>query len=515
MQMNRNYNGLLGKVIFIGAFIGLFFLYHLNETLFYPPQSVHIWRQTNSLSIAHNYYQDNLPFLQPEMHNQFCDQGNSGKAVGEFPVIYYFVGQLWKLFGKQEWIFKLVHLTILFFGLYALFLGASRIIKNRFFAGFLSLLVFTSPMLVYYGLNFLPDVPALSFVFIAWYFMLRFTDQRKMVSLWVAAAFFCLAMLLKITSALSFIALGGWILYELIFQKENARIFRFRWVHFLPFSLVILFVFAWYWYAGHYNNLHGGHFSYHGIWPVWEMSKDQFHRIIDALDKIYFKELFLPFTQYVTGILWLALILFYRKLTPVFRYFMLVLPAGFIMQNLLWFQVLEGHDYYVINLLVVLVAVWIVFLTRATRLKRKYQYMLSVVLAAFLIWNALTCQERARLRYEGWMNEMYNNHFKALNEIQPIFEEWGIQPDDKVISIPDYTINGSLYFMNRKGYTDFGSDFSKRETYFNRMEQGAKYLIINDSTVLNRDVIQPFIVDKIGQYKNVFVYDLTEVDRPE
>jgi hypothetical protein len=47
------------------------------------------------------------------------------------------------------------------------------------------------------------------------------------------------------------------------------------------------------------------------------------------------------------------------------------------------------------------------------------------------------------------------------------------------------------------------------------MEQGAKYLIINDSTVLNRDVIQPFIVDKIGQYKNVFVYDLTEVDRPE
>ncbi len=138
-------NRIIGNFIFIAVFIGLFFLYGLNETMFYPPQSLHIWRQTNSLSLTQNYYQYNLPFFQPEMHNQFCDQGYSGKAAGEFPIIYYAVAQLWKVFGKHEWIFKLVHLLILFFGLFLLFQTLSRIIDNRFWAGFLSLLV--SPLL--------------------------------------------------------------------------------------------------------------------------------------------------------------------------------------------------------------------------------------------------------------------------------------------------------------------------------------------------------------------------------
>jgi hypothetical protein len=515
MQVNQFQKRMAGNILFTGVFIGLFFLYNFDETMFYPPQSVHIWRQTNSLSLTHNYYEHNVPFFQPEMHNQFCDQGNSGKAVGEFPVIYYLVAQLWKLFGKHEWIFKLVHVTILFFGLFALFLGLSRIIKNRFLAGFLSLLVFTSPMVVFYGPNFLPDVPALSLIFMAWYFILRFKDSRSLIHLWISAALFCVAMLLKITSALSFVALGGWILFELLFQKKENRIFRFSVKHFIPFLLVIILVFAWYWYADYYNDQHGGHFSYHGIWPVWQMTSDQFHRIIDALDKIYFKELFLPYTQYITVGVWLFMIIIFKKLKPVFRYFIIVLPIGFVIQNLLWFQVLEGHDYYVINLLVVLVAVWTVFLMQVDQLKPLYKSVASVVLFAFLVWNAITCREREFTRYEGWMNEMYNRNFKALIEIQPVFREWGVQKNDKVISIPDFTINGSLYFMNRKGYTDFANDFSKAEAFYNCMDQGAKYLVVNDSTILKNEVIQPFLVDKLGEYKNISVYDLRDVKKPE
>ena len=513
MNLNRINNRITGNVLFIALFLGLFFYFNLDETMFYPPQSVHIWRQTNSLSLTHNYYEHNVPFLQPEMHNQFCDQGTSGKAVGEFPVIYYLVAQLWKVFGKQEWIFKLVHLTILFLGLYALYLSLSKIIKNHLLAAFPGLLLFTSPMVVFYGPNFLPDVPALSFVFMAWYFVLRFLDRRRMVHLWVSAALFCLAMLLKITSAISFIALGGWILFELLFLKKENRHFNFSLKHFIPFLPVLLVVFVWYWYADHYNDLHGGHFSYHGIWPVWQMTSEQFHRIMDALDKIYFKELFLPFTQYITVGVWIYLVVIIKKLKPVFRFFILVLPAGFVIQNLLWFQVLEGHDYYVINLLVVMAAVWAVFLMQVNKLQPSYKLVASVLLFALLIWNAITCRERTLTRYEGWMNEMYHKNFKALMEIPPLLQEWGIRKNDKVISVPDFTINGSLYFMNMKGYTNFANDFTKAEAFYQRIEQGASYLIVNDSTLLKNEVIRPFITNKVGEYKNISVYDLREIEK--
>lgn len=104
------------------------------------------------------------------------------------------------------------------------------------------------------------------------------------------------------------------------------------------------------------------------------------------------------------------------------------------------------------------------------------------------------------------MNELYDNNYKALTHIEPSFEKWGIKKDDKIISIPDYTINGTLYYMNRKGYSEFGSDFSKVETFYQRIAQGAKYLVINDSTILSNEYLKPFVNNKIGQYKNVSVY---------
>ncbi len=501
---------LTANILFVSVFIGLFYLYDLNHSLFTPPQSVHIWRQTNCLSLTLNYHQYDLPFLEPEMHNQFGGGGYSGKAAGEFPVIYYFVARLWDVFGAHEWIFKLVQVFILFFGLYALFHGLKYIIKNQLLAGFLSLLIFTSPMVVFYGPNYLPDVPSLSFVFIAWYFVIRFLKNRNVMDLWLSALMFCLAMLLKITAALSFIALGGWIIIEVFLMKKDQCVFCFRWKHFVPFLLAIIPVISWYLYVDYYNRIHQGHISFHGIWPIWNMTQEQFSRIIDVLDKIYFKEMFLPFTQYLTFAVWLFLIVRIRSLKPVLRYFIVVLPLGMAIQLILWFQVLEGHDYYLINLIIVFVFVWAVFLAQLKKMKPQFKIAASVLAVAFLTWNAIACRDRIQNRYLGWMNEMYHR-MEALTEIEPLFQEWGVQPEDKVISLPDNTINGSLYYMNRKGYTEFGSDFTREEGFYLRIEQGAKYLIVNDSTIINNDHIRPFTQNKLGEYDNIIVYDIQNI----
>lgn len=515
LNLTDKQSGIVANLVFAVVFIILLFVFGLNKTMFEPPQSVHIWRQTNSTSMAQNYYQDNVPFLEPAVHNQWCEGGFSGKTAGEFPVIYFVVAKIWDVTGYNLFIFRLVQVLILFTGLFLLFRSLQVLFNNKLWAVFISILLFTSPMVVFYGPNFLPDVPALSFVFIAWFFIVMFLVKRNQYSLWLSALFFCLSMLLKITSALSFLALGGWILFELLFQKEEKRIFNFKLAQFIPFILVIPVVIAWYWYVEYYNGLHGGQVSYHGIWPVWEMTKEQYLRIIDALNKIYFKELFLPYTQYLTLAVWVYLLITIKKLPLVLRYFIIVLPIGMLVELLLWFQVLEGHDYYTINLLVVFVAVWAIFFYSIKEKKLIKHPVFYTVGLGFLIFNVVTCQTRIETRYTGWMNSMYVDRMKALTEIEPYFNELGITRDVKVISIPDYTINASLFYMNRKGYTEFASDFSKTETFYSRIEQGAKYLIVNDTTILHKPEIQPFIVNKLGEFKNIWVYDLREIKKPE
>jgi hypothetical protein len=69
--------------------------------------------------------------------------------------------------------------------------------------------------------------------------------------------------------------------------------------------------------------------------------------------------------------------------------------------------------------------------------------------------------------------------------------------------------------MNRKGYTQFGSDFSKEEGFYNRINNGAKYLVINDTTIIHNPEIQPFIINKLGEFKNIWVYDLRGIQPPQ
>ena len=494
--------------IFALLFASLFWIYGYHSTFSQPPQSVHTWRQTNSLSMTQMYYQYNVPFLEPEIQNQISDDGLSGKTVGEFPVIYFLVAKAWQLFGKSEWLFRVFHWLILFAGAFMLFRMMGKITGNPFMAAFVPLLMMTSPMIIFYGPNFLPDAPSLAFILISWYFLYSFIQKRKMLPLWLSAFFFFLAISLKITAATSFIAIGGWVLLETLFLPREKRLFRFRLVHYIPFIIVMAALVAWYWFVYYYTDLHKGSFSYLGIWPIWKLSGEQFHRIMDTLDKIWFRDFFWPPLQYATFALWLFLLTQWGKLKPIMRYMLLVMPLGLAGILALWFQVLEGHDYYMISQIQTFLVIWIIFFIyfRDTRVSGyKAVNVIWIIVVIFLAYNG---RKRHLERYTGWMNEGYKVHFESLTTIQPWFTQWGVGENDLVISLPDYSINASLYYMNRKGYTDFASDFSREETFVKRIGQGAKFLVVNDSTILNRPEVSKFTLYPAGQYKNIRVYDL-------
>ena len=505
-------NSLINRRWFAGfLFILLFFalcgLYSYPVTFREPPQSVHTWRQTNGLSMTQMYYQYDLPFFEPAIQNRISEEGLSGKTAGEFPVIYYVVAKIWKLLGQSEWSFRLVHLAILFAGLFLLFKMLTPVTGSPLRAGFIAMLVFTSPMIIFYGPNFLPDVPSLAFLFIAWYFLHSFVVRRSDGKLWLSALFFFLAIGLKITAGTSFLAIGSWVIGESLFLPEEKRIFSFRPRHFLPFVVSLLLVAGWYFYVDYYTTLHRGSFSHMGIWPVWKMTSEQFDRILVALDQVWFKEFFWPPLQYVTLAVWLFLLALISRLHPFFRWMVVVMPLGFLVILVLWFQVLEGHDYYLISQVQVLVVVWAIFFAFLKEWKWLAHPRTAVALILLFALLANNGRHRHKAR-SGWMNDGYKNHMEALTEIAPKFIEWNIGADDLVISIPDYSINASLYYMNRQGYTDFASDFSKEETFLRRIEQGAKFLVVNDTTILGRPEVARFAIHPLGTYRNIRVFDL-------
>jgi len=198
------------------AFFLLIFsaIYNYQDILFKPPQSIHMWRQCDCLSVTLNYYQDKNPFFKPSFHNLGND--GTGKTVSDFPLIYYIVAQLWKLFGFHEFIYRLVVLLFFFSGLFALFRIFENVLKNSVLAIIGPLFLFTSPTLVYYANNFLMDIPAFSSALIGLYFFFKYTRTSSNRHFYLFAGFYALAGLLKISSLLSFVAIIGIFVLELI-----------------------------------------------------------------------------------------------------------------------------------------------------------------------------------------------------------------------------------------------------------------------------------------------------------
>ena len=88
--------------LFIAILIVIAFLYNQPKYLDYAPRSTHQWRQSDAYSMTLNYYHGGMDFFSPAIHLQ---QSNQGKAVGEFPIIYYVNAMIWHLTGPSFFVF--------------------------------------------------------------------------------------------------------------------------------------------------------------------------------------------------------------------------------------------------------------------------------------------------------------------------------------------------------------------------------------------------------------------------
>ena len=518
-SFNILYNTKYSKWIFVLLLIGISFFYNFHKILFFHPQSVHQWRQCDCLSYTKNYYEEGMRFLQPTLHCQLSDGGQSGNTVGEFPILYYLVAFLWKIFGQQEFIFRSVNLLIAFLGLFALFKVLEDLFKDSFWAVGISLLFYTSPMFVYYANNFLTNVPAFSIAIIGWYFFYQFYKNSKNSWLYLSLLFFLLGGLLKITSAMSFVVLFTVFFIELlnIYKfKGKTKIFEQPYKQIISFCIVIICLISWYTYARYYNEKHQINLFLTGIWAIWQVDAEHIRQTWENVRVLWVNAYFSKAVLFLAGILFILIVILHRKIKRFFHTATLLIFIGSIMYILLWFYAIRNHDYYFINLLILIVFIFVSFFyyMKTSHYKLFKSLFLKLTFLFFLGYNIQYCSNQIFDRYwGGWNNnwgisDKYNK--QDFENITPYLRELSIERTDKVISIPDLSCNISLYLMDQKGWTSFGNDNTDSIKIAEKIQLGAKYLIISDSILYEQSYLKPFIKQKIGCYKNIDIYDLSE-----
>jgi 4-amino-4-deoxy-L-arabinose transferase-like glycosyltransferase len=493
------------NLLLLAFIVALFFLNFYSKTLFYRPGSIHQWRQADCLSIAKNYYEEGMNFFQPKIHFQ---GPKDGRAVSECPILNYTAAALWKVFGEHEFIYRLLE--------YLIYIVASFVMFNtilRFFrSALLSLLVvgifLTSPLLSYYCLNFIADVPALSLCVISFCLFFNFYQTQRQYLFYVSLVTGTLAILMKASALTGISVLVFFTIVDLLRLNTvfgTRALFKRRWGPALALIVAVGMIISWYSFALDYNNNNPNNIFLLTVLPIWEMDEGQ---VIYNL-KMLFNNLFPLFLNKPMFFLFMILVLFvitgFRRLDNFFKYSFIFTFAFFIFYLLFFFQVFGVHDYYLVNLMIfpVVTMMAAVSLISHTSLIIHNTGALTAFVTVILVFNAFHAAAIYRLRtieddkmvywfpfisedeqklakYNFWF---YGNNIKKLEHFEPHLRKAGVKRTDFVLSIPDGSFDISLYMIDQKGFTIAQDHIMNDSTVLDRFIPKVRYVIFSDTAL--------------------------------
>ncbi len=528
IKWNRN---VLFVFLFLFLLLAVSFLYNYHEILFYGPYSNHTWRQADCLSITQNYFRENLPFLSPEVH--WIGNKGHGKTISEFPIIYYTVAQLWKIFGKEEFIFRLINIFLVFVGLFALNKLSYAILKDRFWSFYIPVFLFTSPLLIFYSNNFLPNAPAFGLALTGAYFYYLFDTTKQNKWMILSMLVFTLSGLLKITSLIIFVAILSLILLSgtiRILKKQQTLTSLI--IKVFPFFCTVTILVIWYTYAHNYNQQYHRNIFLQGIFPIWELTPEKRQETAELLFRNLIPSYFNKEVLLSLLILFVSMLFLHKKTNQKLHAILIITFIGIMMYGILWFRALHVHDYYLTNILIFIPLILLVFLdymknyfNRAFKhllLKSTFTLILLGLIAQGAAVNRLKYDvdesfepnryliKQSQVDYWRYFHWDYKNEKKAFETITPYLRSIGISRNDKIISMSDGSINISLYFMDQKGLSKYGfSWLDDNDRIKFAMEQGCKYMVISDKDLNKQSIDSRYLSQEVGCYKNIHIYNLS------
>lgn len=456
-------------------------VYRWDRILPEMPKGAHAWRQADALSMAMKFASEDLPLHKPAMHFR---QGADGSGAGEFTLTYWLNGQLWSALGVKRlpWTMRLMHGVIWWLGLLALVDWVRRKTGAGWLGVAIAWLLQASPLTAYYGPGLMVNQMALGSMFIGWWAL----ERRAFVGGGVALG---LGMLFRPTMAL---ALVGPALEPLWDRSRRAQ-----WISMVG---AVVGVGAWVVWSKVYNAAHETTYFLTGLSPMTD--------VLQAGNWSEFKELFTsvlladfyPKAIRITGFATYIYVLLRGWRTAEMRQASVVAWLTFaaaLAYIFLWFGRLNHHDYYLLDVLV-LVPVGALAMHQA--LPAGARRWLPAMLLALIAVGTWAARDRAGAKsghnlpatspfMSSWELTMWRNHHAVWNgrfEGLDALAASGAIPEDAVlVCMPDASPNIALSRLDRNGFTSlYDNDLQAGARLRHYAERGATHFVALDPGLL-------------------------------
>ena len=472
--------------IFFLIFISFLFFLDFQSFFFLKPRSFHFIRQTDTLSFVSYYLLNGVNFFDTGNLNLY---NNTGKAVCEFPGLYY-ITALITYFGFESYkVLKIVHLVIFFFSSFILY----KYLRQQFnFINSLSIvfLLFSSTVILYYSINYIPNFPALCFSICGVVYFFIFLENNIQNKLITSLLFFLFACLLKITFAIYPITCFLMLFYRFFKQKKIDYKIVFL------FSGLFVILIVWNLYVIHYNKINNSEYYLTNIKPIWNANSNEFDEVFSFILNYWTYKYYYPSTIHVFIITVFISLFFYKKINKFHFIFILFSFIGVISYFVLFFKQFRDHDYYFMEFVPFFLIVFIATYNAIIEsVPVKIAITISIVLLVITVLSINYAKLNIQRRYDKPF-EQVSYLAKELENIESKIDSIGIPKYAKILVIPDNTMNGSLYYLNRFGYT-VGDTASQNLVAFYKKSD---YILITDSSVLQN------IKSKFGLKKSILKY---------
>ncbi|MCB2380004.1 glycosyltransferase family 39 protein [Hymenobacter sp. BT635] len=477
--------------------LGLNLLLHLpffNQ----PPNSVHVWRQSNTMAVARNLYEEDMNLLRPRVDRRNESDGVTGM---QFPSYEWLVAGSYKMLGFHEAIPRVVTWLIFAAGVVAFF-GLVRLLTgSRWLAAVGAWGLSWSPELFYHSINALPDILALSAAMAGLYFFLRWYRERAGLHFWLSLLLTTLAGLTK----LQYLVIGFPIAVLILRDLWQRRLtWRRDAAPLALFALVTVgCTLAWYAYALRLIEESGLADFGLELRPATDLGvaiKTLTHNIISDIP-----ELLINYGN--TGLLLIGLFAIWRG-----RYYrnawfgpVLVWALALLAYHLIELRQMSVHQYYMLPYLPVLLLPVVIGAGWLAR-RPRWRPVLALLLLAQPV---LAFVRIAPPRWMGGAREVPVELFAAASRAELV----GAVPNSALCVVgPDISGCKFFYFLHKKGFgynesAQLFQPFIGQQPYLaNCIQRGARYLYTNDTTLVGSPQLRPYlgkIIKTVGDFQVV------------
>ena len=487
-------------IFILSAFCVIF--YHNTITLF--PAFMHSWTQSDRYALALGFINNGFEFMHPQTFNWMVKDGITRV---DFPINEYIIAVLMKILGTTSFVvFRVYTLILSLIGLIYLYLLSKKITKSEIKSWLVVFFVFLSPIYVYYQDGFIPTLPALSFIFIAYYHLFLYMENKAKKHFIISILFFTLAALVRMPFIILMLATS--LQLGLAYIKERKISFFEVLISIIGFGLFLLYFL----YNLHLYRIYGSIFLDHLMPPK---SIDDLTVVLTEMCKHW---LFHYFTIWHYFLLLFTVGLYFinfskkkekTKIVDTWKLHIILLFIGFSIYFIFMARQYYAHDYYFLDSFFTPILLTFIFSLKNITIQSKKQIIIySVILGSTIGLFSFSSVKIQTERYSTgpWdRTEITRQNFIGIDKF---LEEKGITKDAKILVIDAYTYNVPLILMQRNGYTVLKTSYKEMSTSLFWCKWD--YVAIQDNYLVS-DVIKNYplitsLLERIGGTGKVSFY---------